>query len=139
MAPQHLPGACSGENLHAMLLGMQDPPSLLIVLLCCPVPLLWPQEYGLNSSIGPINVGVLAAGGSDDGGLGLLMKDNASGVSRLVEKEVKDMLTGALTCAMDVVTSNRTLHEALTSLLTAQERLEGAELARSVRCRWRAI
>lgn len=46
------------------------------------------QEFGLSSAIGPVNVGVLAAGGSDDGGLGVLMKDGGS-MARLVEREVK--------------------------------------------------
>ncbi len=45
------------------------------------------SEFGLSGSVGPLNVGVLAAGGADDGGLGLAM--GHSGMARLVEAEVK--------------------------------------------------
>lgn len=43
------------------------------------------SEFGLSAAVGPLNVGVLAAGGSDDGAW--LMRDNGT-MAQLVEAEV---------------------------------------------------
>lgn len=42
------------------------------------------SEYGLSAAVGPLNVGVLAAGGGDDGAW--LMRDNGN-MAALVEAE----------------------------------------------------
>ena len=44
------------------------------------------SEFGLSAAVGPLNVGVLAAGGSDDGAW--LMRDNGT-MAQLVEAEVR--------------------------------------------------
>jgi len=82
------------------------------------------SEFGLSGSVGPVNISVLAAGGADDA---LLLKDGGS-MSRLVEAEVKALLEGALTCAMDCVVTNNTLHDGLSNVLHVNERVEGEEL-----------
>eukprot|EP00878_Enallax_costatus_P029091 GHUV01031495.1.p1 GENE.GHUV01031495.1~~GHUV01031495.1.p1 ORF type:complete len:113 (-),score=37.08 GHUV01031495.1:492-830(-) len=48
------------------------------------------SEFGLSAAVGPLNVGVLAAGGADDGAW--LMRDNGN-MAKLVEAEVR-----AVTC-----------------------------------------
>lgn len=55
------------------------------------------SEFGLSAAVGPLNVGVLAAGGSDDGAW--LMRDNGT-MAQLVEAEVKAAYMGlqALLC-----------------------------------------
>lgn len=83
------------------------------------------SEYGLSAAVGPLNVSVLAAGGSDEGAW--FMKDGGS-MAKLVEQEVKGTLEGALAVAMAVVLSNKSLHEGLSRLLTKDERLEGEKL-----------
>lgn len=44
------------------------------------------SEFGLSAAVGPLNVAVLAAGGSDDGAF--LMRDNGN-MAQLVEAEVR--------------------------------------------------
>jgi ATP-dependent Zn protease len=44
------------------------------------------SEFGLSAAVGPLNVGVLAAGGADDGAW--LMRDNGT-MAQLVEAEVR--------------------------------------------------
>eukprot|EP00775_Hariotina_reticulata_P009472 gene9472-9637_t len=46
------------------------------------------SEFGLSAAIGPLNVGVLAAGGADDGAW--LMRDNGD-MAKLVEAELEKM------------------------------------------------
>jgi hypothetical protein len=50
------------------------------------------SEFGLSAAVGPLNVGVLAAGGADDGAW--LMRDNGT-MAQLVEQEVR---CGAVRC-----------------------------------------
>lgn len=85
------------------------------------------SEFGLSSAIGPLNVGVLAAGGSDEGAW--FMKDSGN-LARLAEKEVKDLIEGALAVALDTITLNKGIHEGLSSVLTAEERVEGEVLSK---------
>ncbi|GFH31439.1 cell division protease FtsH [Haematococcus lacustris] len=48
------------------------------------------SEFGLSLAVGPLNVGVLAAGGAEDAGLwGALGNSGGGGVPGLVETEVK--------------------------------------------------
>ncbi|WIA09703.1 hypothetical protein OEZ85_009088 [Tetradesmus obliquus] len=84
------------------------------------------SEFGLSAAVGPLNVGVLAAG-SDDGAW--LMRDNGK-MATLVEAEVKALLAGALAVAVCVISANKGIHDGLSSLLTKQERVEGDALAR---------
>ncbi|KAG2484671.1 hypothetical protein HYH03_016558 [Edaphochlamys debaryana] len=86
------------------------------------------SEFGLSRVLGPINVGVLAAGGADASELALLR--DGGDVGRLVEREVREMVDGALTVAMDVVATNRGAHEGLSGELLKEERVEGERLAR---------
>lgn len=44
------------------------------------------SEFGLSAAVGPLNVGVLAAGGADDAAW--LMRDNGN-MAKLVEAEVR--------------------------------------------------
>lgn len=44
------------------------------------------SEFGLSAAVGPLNVGVLAGGGSDDGAW--LMRDNGN-MAQTVEAEVR--------------------------------------------------
>uniref|UniRef100_A0A383V3V6 AAA+ ATPase domain-containing protein n=1 Tax=Tetradesmus obliquus TaxID=3088 RepID=A0A383V3V6_TETOB len=83
------------------------------------------SEFGLSAAVGPLNVGVLAAG-SDDGAW--LMRDNGK-MATLVEAEVKALLAGALAVAVCVISANKGIHDGLSSLLTKQERVEGDALA----------
>lgn len=83
------------------------------------------SEFGLSREVGPLNVGVLAAGGSDEGSW--LMKDSGR-MAQVVEAEVQTLLQAALTVALDVVLHNRAVHEGLSQLLTKQERVEGEQL-----------
>lgn len=82
-------------------------------------------EYGLSSAVGPLNVGVLASGGGEDGAF--LLKDSGD-MSRLVEREVKGLLEGALAVAIEVVEYNQNIHEGLSNYLTKEERVEGDAL-----------
>ncbi|WIA29776.1 hypothetical protein OEZ86_012250 [Tetradesmus obliquus] len=84
------------------------------------------SEFGLSAAVGPLNVGVLAAG-SDDGAW--LMRDNGK-MATLVEAEVKALLAGALAVAVCVIAANKGIHDGLSSLLTKQERVEGDALTR---------
>ncbi len=45
------------------------------------------QDFGLSQSVGPVNIGVLASGGGDDGGLGLMIGQGS--MAKVVESEVK--------------------------------------------------
>ncbi|KAG2446832.1 hypothetical protein HYH02_008392 [Chlamydomonas schloesseri] len=86
------------------------------------------SEFGLSRILGPINVGVLTSGGADGGdGLGVL-KDGGD-MGRLVEREVRELVEGALTCAMDVIATNRRQHDGLSAELLKDERVEGDALA----------
>jgi cell division protease FtsH len=83
------------------------------------------SEFGLSREVGPLNVGVLAAGGSEEGSW--LMKDSGR-MAQVVEAEVQTLLQAALTVALDVVLYNRAVHDGLSQLLTKQERVEGEQL-----------
>lgn len=80
------------------------------------------SEFGLSPAIGPLNIGVLAAGGSDEAAW--FMKDSGN-LSRLVEREVKGLLEGALVVAMDTIALNKSIHDGLSDILSADERVEG--------------
>ncbi|KAJ9508976.1 hypothetical protein QJQ45_028321 [Haematococcus lacustris] len=89
------------------------------------------QEFGLSLAVGPLNVGLLAAGGAEDAGLwGALGNSGGGGVPGLVETEVKALLDEALSCALDVIRVNASAHDGLSRALSSAERLEGPELAR---------
>ncbi|KAJ9510421.1 hypothetical protein QJQ45_015914 [Haematococcus lacustris] len=89
------------------------------------------SEFGLSLAVGPLNVGVLAAGGAEDAGLwGALGNSGGGGVPGLVETEVKALLDEALSCALDVIRVNASAHDGLSRALSSAERLEGPELAR---------
>ena len=79
-------------------------------------------EFGLSLAVGPMNVGVLAAGSGEDGAW--LLKDNGN-ISKVVESEVKRLLESSLQSAVQVLQSNRVLHEGLSKLLMQEERVEG--------------
>jgi len=83
------------------------------------------SEFGLSSSIGPINVGVLSGGGEGES-----LLQSQSSVSRVVDAEVKALIEGALCCALHVVAANQGLHEGLSGCLLSKERLEGQELTK---------
>lgn len=82
------------------------------------------SEYGLSKNVGPVNVGTLLQGATQDGFFG---KDN-SRISDLVEEEVKILIDAALAVAMDVIRLNRNIHEGLSLALEKEERLEGENL-----------
>ncbi|CAD7702088.1 unnamed protein product [Ostreobium quekettii] len=82
------------------------------------------SELGLSTSVGPINVGVLALGSEEAG----LFPREGGMASVLVEKDVKAMLEAALSVAADVVTTNRNIHEGLSHVLSKEERIEGESL-----------
>lgn len=85
------------------------------------------SEFGLSAAVGPLNVGVLASGGADDGAW--LMRDNGT-MAQLVEAEVKALVAGAMAAAVCVISANKGIHEGLSALLTKQERVEGEALDR---------
>ncbi|GLC33743.1 hypothetical protein PLESTM_000106500 [Pleodorina starrii] len=88
------------------------------------------SEFGMSRLLGPVNVAVLAAGGAEgaDGGMGLL-REGGGDVGRLVEREVRELVEGALTVAMAVVAANAGAHSGLSSELQREERVEGEGLA----------
>ncbi|GFH30881.1 ATP-dependent zinc metalloprotease FTSH 9, chloroplastic [Haematococcus lacustris] len=89
------------------------------------------SEFGLSLAVGPLNVGVLAAGGAEDAGMwGALGNSGGGGVPGLVETEVKALLDEALSCSLDVIRVNASAHDGLSRALSSAERLEGPELAR---------
>lgn len=59
------------------------------------------QEFGLNAAVGPLNIGVLASGGSDDGGLGLF--SGQGGMTKTVESEVKVRARVRCACKLSTI------------------------------------
>ncbi|EFJ49131.1 hypothetical protein VOLCADRAFT_89963 [Volvox carteri f. nagariensis] len=87
------------------------------------------SEYGMSRLLGPVNVAVLASGGAD-GGEGLaFLREGGGDVGRLVEREVRELVEGALTVAMAVVAGNVAVHSGLSEDLQREERVEGEVLA----------
>lgn len=82
------------------------------------------SEYGLSKTLGPVNVGTLIQGASQEG----LFGRDSSKMSDLVEDEVKLLIDRALAVAMDVIRLNRNIHEGLSLALEKEERLEGENL-----------
>ena len=70
-------------------------------------------EFGLNGSVGPLNVGQLAAGSGEDMQLTVT---GAGNMGQLVEDEVSALLHTALIVAKECVTANRALHEAMSEV-----------------------
>ncbi|KAI8474959.1 MAG: hypothetical protein J3K34DRAFT_489397 [Monoraphidium minutum] len=86
-------------------------------------------EYGLSAAVGPLNVGVLATGGGDDGWLSVRdAGDTGKLVEAEVEAEVKGLLEGALAAAAAVVRANADLHSEMSATLARDERLDGPPL-----------
>lgn len=78
-------------------------------------------EYGMSSSVGPLNVAALAAGGESYS----LVMDGGGEVGRMVEREVRALCETALAAARDTIELNRDLHASLSSALEREERLDG--------------
>ncbi|GIL68468.1 hypothetical protein Vafri_21728, partial [Volvox africanus] len=83
------------------------------------------SEFGMSRLLGPVNVAVLAAGGADGGDGLALLREGGGDVGRLVEREVRELVEGALTVAMAVVAGNAALHRGLSGELQREERVEG--------------
>jgi len=89
------------------------------------------SEFGLNTSIGPINVAALGSAVSGGDELAALLGQQAGeggSMGLLVEREVKALLDAALVVAMDVVLTNRASHSGLSRELQLNERMEGTQL-----------
>jgi len=82
------------------------------------------SEYGLSKTVGPVNVGTLIQGASQEG----LFGRDSSKLAELVEDEVKLLIDAALIVAQDVIRQNRNIHEGLSIALEKEERLEGEDL-----------
>ncbi|KAF5831580.1 ATP-dependent metallopeptidase Hfl [Dunaliella salina] len=88
------------------------------------------SEFGLNSSIGPINVAALGSAVSGGDELAALLGQGEGGsMGLLVEREVKALLDAALVVAMDVVLTNHASHSGLSRELQSNERMEGTQLS----------
>lgn len=53
------------------------------------------SEYGLNTTVGPLNVGALAAGGDE---YGAVLKDSGSAVARCCGRGRAGLLLGCYVC-----------------------------------------
>ncbi|XP_043700601.1 ATP-dependent zinc metalloprotease FTSH 7, chloroplastic-like [Telopea speciosissima] len=85
-------------------------------------------EYGLNQTIGPVSVAILAGGGLDESGGSSPWGRDQGHLVDLVQREVKALLQSALDVALSVVRANPTVVEGLGAHLEEKEKVEGEEL-----------
>mmetsp|Transcript_33919 Transcript_33919/g.96090 ORF Transcript_33919/g.96090 Transcript_33919/m.96090 type:complete len:222 (+) Transcript_33919:2080-2745(+) len=83
-------------------------------------------EWGLSAAVGPLNIGVLAAGGSEDS----ILQDSSGKLAEIVDAEVKLLIEAALEVAIEVISLNRNIQEGLSAELEEVEKLHGASLDR---------
>mmetsp|Transcript_29054 Transcript_29054/g.61383 ORF Transcript_29054/g.61383 Transcript_29054/m.61383 type:complete len:743 (+) Transcript_29054:165-2393(+) len=88
-------------------------------------------EWGLSRSIGPLSVATLATGGQDDGGYA--WREQGGALSEQVDREVKELLDGALLVAKDALRENSKMFLDLASTLEEQEKLQGKPLSDKLR------
>ena len=60
-------------------------------------------EWGLSDAVGPLNIGVLAAGGAEDS----ILQDSSGKLAEVVDAEVKYLIEAALEVAIEVISCNR--------------------------------
>lgn len=79
-------------------------------------------EYGLSPSVGPMSVGTLSSGGSEDALFGSSVADD---VNKQVEVEVKETLTSALWIAVGLVEKNLVCLNEIAHKLSDEEKVQG--------------
>mmetsp|Transcript_29080 Transcript_29080/g.61447 ORF Transcript_29080/g.61447 Transcript_29080/m.61447 type:complete len:155 (-) Transcript_29080:193-657(-) len=82
-------------------------------------------EWGLSPSIGPLSVATLATGADDSG---YAWREQGGALSELVDREVKQLLDGALLVAKDALRENSKVFMDLAVTLDEQEKLQGKPL-----------